>query len=73
MKWNQIKLYFENKWPKFALDMGKNYRYALGSEYPWQYKYEHMAVTTDCVIFSYEDWTLKVLLVRRQRTPFPCL
>ena len=50
--------------------MGKNYRYALGSEFPWQYKYEHMAVTTDCVIFSYEDRTLKVLLVRRGLEPY---
>lgn len=50
--------------------MGKNYRYALGSEFPWQYKYEHMAVTTDCVIFAYEDRTLKVLLVRRGLEPY---
>ena len=50
--------------------MGKSYRYALGSEYPWQYKYERMAVTTDCVIFTYEDWALKVLLVRRGLEPY---
>ncbi|MBP5676662.1 MAG: NUDIX hydrolase [Bacteroidales bacterium] len=50
--------------------MGKNFRYAPGSEFPWQYKYEHMAVTTDCVIFAYEDRTLKVLLVRRGLEPY---
>ena len=49
--------------------MGKNYRYVPGAEFPWQYKYEHMAVTTDCVIFTYEDWKLKVLLVRRGGDP----
>ena len=50
--------------------MANNYRYADGAEYPHQYKYEHMAVTTDCVIFCYEDRTLKVLLVRRGLDPF---
>lgn len=50
--------------------MGKNYRYVPGAEFPWQYKYEHMAVTTDCVIFTYEDWKLKVLLVRRGGEPY---
>ena len=49
--------------------MGKNYRFVPGAEFPWQYKYEHMAVTTDCVIFTYEDWRLKVLLVRRGGEP----
>lgn len=50
--------------------MGKNYIYAKGAEFPYQYKYGHMAVTTDCVIFTYEDWQLKVLLVRRGGEPF---
>ena len=50
--------------------MGKNYTYVPGAEFPWQYKYEHMAVTTDCVIFTYEDWKLTVLLVRRGGEPF---
>ena len=49
--------------------MGKNFRYVPGEEFPWQYKYEHMAVTTDCVIFTYEEWKLKVLLVRRGGEP----
>lgn len=50
--------------------MAKNYTYIKGAEYPYQYKYEHMAVTTDCVIFTYENRTLKVLLVRRGTDPF---
>lgn len=50
--------------------MGKNYTYKPGDPFPFQYKYEHMAVTTDCVIFTYEDWKLKVLLVRRGGEPF---
>ena len=50
--------------------MGKNYAYVPGAEFPFQYKYEHMAVTTDCVIFTYEDRKLKVLLVRRGAEPF---
>ena len=50
--------------------MSKNYTYKPGDPFPFQYKYEHMAVTTDCVIFTYEDWTLKVLLVRRGGEPF---
>ena len=49
--------------------MGKYYTYVPGAEFPYQYKYEHMAVTTDCVIFTYEDWKLKVLLVRRGASP----
>lgn len=50
--------------------MAKYKAYVPGAEFPWQYKYEHMAVTTDCVIFTYEDWKLKVLLVRRGGEPF---
>ena len=50
--------------------MGKNYTYVPGAEFPYQYKYEHMAVTTDCVIFTYEDWKLKVLLVCRGGEPY---
>ena len=50
--------------------MEKNYTYAKGAKYPYQYKYEHMAVTTDCVIFTYEDRTLKVLLIRRGMEPY---
>lgn len=50
--------------------MDKNFTYAPGAEFPWQYRYEHMAVTTDCVIFTFEDWKLKVLLVRRGGDPY---
>ena len=50
--------------------MAKNYTYAKGAEYPYQYKYEHMAVTTDCVIFTYEERALKVLLIRSGLEPF---
>ena len=50
--------------------MGENKQYVPGAEFPYQYKYEHMAVTTDCVIFTYEDRRLKVLLVRRGGEPF---
>ncbi len=50
--------------------MTKNYTYVKGAEFPYQYKYEHMAVTTDCVIFTYEDRSLKVLLIKRGGEPF---
>ena len=50
--------------------MGENSKYVPGAEYPYQYRYEHVAVTTDCVIFTYEDRQLKVLLVRRGADPF---
>ena len=50
--------------------MGKNYTFVRGAAFPYQYKYEHPAVTTDCVIFTYEDWKLKVLLVKRGGEPF---
>lgn len=57
-------------WPIFATAMAKNYTYIEGAQFPYQYKYEHMAVTTDCVIFAYEDSTLKVLLVKRGLEPY---
>lgn len=50
--------------------MAKNYTYVEGAQFPYQYKYEHMAVTTDCVIFAFEDSTLKVLLVKRGLEPY---
>ena len=43
---------FPRKRPNFASEMGKYYTYVPGAEFPYQYKYEHMAVTTDCVIFT---------------------
>lgn len=50
--------------------MGKNFTYVPGAEFPYQYRYEHMAVTTDCVIFTYVDRQLKVLLVKRGGEPY---
>ena len=50
--------------------MGKNYTFVPGAAFPYQYKYEHMAVTTDCVIFTWEENTLKVLLIRRGGEPY---
>lgn len=50
--------------------MSTNVKYVPGDPLPWHYKYEHTAVTTDCVIFTYEDWKLKVLLVRRGGEPY---
>lgn len=50
--------------------MGKNYTFVKGAEFPYQYKYEHMAVTTDCVIFTFEDRELKVLLIKRGGEPY---
>ena len=50
--------------------MDKTYTYQPDAKYPFQYQYEHMAVTTDCVIFCYEDWKLKVLLIRRGGEPY---
>ena len=41
-----------------------------GAEFPYQYKYAHMAITTDCVIFTFVDGKLKVLLIRRGETPY---
>lgn len=50
--------------------MEKNYRYVAGAPFPYQYKYEHMAVTTDCIIFTYDERTLKVLLILRGGEPY---
>ena len=50
--------------------MKKNYTFVPGAEFPFQYKYEHMAVAMDCVIFTFEDKTLKVLLIKRGIEPY---
>ena len=50
--------------------MGENSKYVPRAEYPYQYRYEHVAVTTDCVIFTYEERQLKVLLIHRGAEPF---
>ena len=36
----------------------------------YTYKYPHPAVTTDCVIFGFDGYELKVLLVQRGNEPF---
>lgn len=41
-----------------------------GSKYPYQYRYPHHAVTTDCVIFGFDGTNLNVLLVERGLEPF---
>ena len=56
--------------PYLCTEMGKNFTYVPGADFPYQYRYEHMAVTTDCVIFTYEDRRLKVLLIRRAGEPY---
>ena len=61
---------FGRFWPIFVLDMTKNFAYVKGDALPYHYKYEHMAVTTDCVIFTWEEDALKVLLVRRGADPY---
>ena len=50
--------------------MDKTYTYVPGAEFPYQYKYEHMAVTADCVMLTWEDDTLKVLLIQRGGEPY---
>ena len=54
----------------FVIAMEKTHSYEAGDQFPYHYKYEHMGVTTDCIIFTYEDWQLKVLLVRRGGEPY---
>ncbi|MBO7636242.1 MAG: NUDIX hydrolase, partial [Paludibacteraceae bacterium] len=36
----------------------------------YTYKYPHPAVTTDCVIFSFDGNDLKVLLIERGNEPY---
>ena len=63
-------LFFHPFCHTFVTDMAKNWTYVPGAEFPWQYRYEHMAVTTDCVIFTFEDRQLKVLLIQRGGEPY---
>lgn len=48
----------------------KNYKYVKSDSLPYHYKYEHIAVTTDCIIFTFDSHKLKVLLVKRGLEPF---
>ena len=50
--------------------MEKTREYVGDDKFPYHYKYEHMAVTTDCVIFSFDGKDLLVLLVKRGVDPF---
>lgn len=70
MRQNDTKICKTPENTYLCIAMGKNFTYVKGAEFPYQYKYEHMAVTTDCVIFTYEDRQLKVLLVRRGGVPY---
>lgn len=47
----------------------QTWQHVPGAEFPWQYKYPHSAVANDCVIFTYQDSELKVLLIRRGEGP----
>jgi len=48
----------------------KTWGYFPKDSLPYHYKYEHSAVTTDCVIFSFDGHKLKVLLVQRGLEPY---
>lgn len=39
-------------------------------ELEYHYKYPHPAVTTDCVVFGYDDKNIKVLLIERGYEPY---
>lgn len=39
-------------------------------EYQYHYKYPHPSVTTDCVIFGFDDNAVKVLLIERGGEPY---
>jgi 8-oxo-dGTP diphosphatase len=54
----------------FSMSLGKTREIVKGDKFPYHYEYEHMAVTTDCVIFSYYEERLMVLLVKRGTEPF---
>ena len=70
MRQNDTKICKTPENTYLCIAMGKNFTYVPGAEFPYQYRYEHMAVTTDCVIFTYEDRQLKVLLVKRGGEPY---
>ena len=46
------------------------FKYRTGEAYPYCYKYPQVALTADCVIFSYDGKDLLVLLVKRGLEPF---
>ena len=40
------------------------------AEHAYGYRYPHPAVSTDVVVFTVQDWQLKLLLVRRANPPY---
>ncbi|MBQ8070436.1 MAG: NUDIX hydrolase [Bacteroidales bacterium] len=52
------------------MDLKVTRKYVEGDDFPYHYMYPHMAVTTDCVIFSYYEERLMLLLIRRGTEPF---
>ncbi|MBQ9418307.1 MAG: NUDIX hydrolase [Bacteroidales bacterium] len=36
----------------------------------YTYKYPHAALTADCVVFGFDGWSLKVLLIQRAKGPY---
>jgi len=46
------------------------YKYRTGEAYPHCYKYPQVALTADCVTFSFDGKNLYVLLIRRGGEPF---
>jgi len=50
--------------------MEKTWGYFPNDALPYHYKYEHSAVTTDCVIFSFDGHKLNVLLIQRGLEPY---
>ena len=46
------------------------FKYRTGEAYPYCYKYPQVALTADCVIFSYDGKDLLVLLIKRGIDPF---
>lgn len=46
------------------------YKYRKGEAYPHCYKYPQVAVTADCVVFSYNGRNVQVLLIKRGGEPF---
>ena len=46
------------------------FKYRTGEAYPYCYKYPQVALTADCVVFSYDGKDLLVLLIKRGQEPF---
>lgn len=46
------------------------FKYRTGEAYSYCYKYPQVALTADCVVFSYDGKDLLVLLIKRGQEPF---